>query len=446
VKPPPSRIRRLDDWAAACLGLPRPLSRDGLDAARLDRLNRLIARLRRASPFHRARGDLPERPFASLAEIASLGFTTPADLVRADPPLLAVSQGSVDRVVTLPTSGTSGAPKRIAFSAADRAATVDFFTAGMGLFTEAGDRVAFLFPAERPGGVGNGLGEAVRRLAAEPLAIPIGPVDEMVARLRHERPTVLAGPPVAILAAARRAGHDGGERLAVRAVLVSSDRAGPAMKRAIATALGAEVHDHWGMTETGFGGAVDCACHDGLHLREPDLLVEIVDPVSGRPLPTGEVGEIVVTTLAHEAMPLLRYRTGDRGRLMPGGCACGSVLARLDPAIERFDEAIALVGGTVISPAALDERLFGFDAVGDVGLEAVGDPADRLIVRIRTVAGAGDADLAARLRAAVIEDSAVAAAIARGGLMVELGFVETPPSLAKRRVVRTGAARSGGSG
>jgi phenylacetate-coenzyme A ligase PaaK-like adenylate-forming protein len=103
----------------------------------------------------------------------------------------------------------------------------------------------------------------------------------------------------------------------------------------IERAWGCEVFEHYGMTEMGLGGAMACEAHDGYHPREADLLFEIVDPRTGAPLPDGEYGEIVFTTLTRTAMPLVRYRTGDMSRFIPGPCPCGSVLKRLARVADR---------------------------------------------------------------------------------------------------------------
>ena len=90
-----------------------------------------------------------------------------------------------------------------------------------------------------------------------------------------------------------------------------------------------EVFSHWGMRETCLGGGVECAAHDGHHLRHADLLIEILDPESGVPLPFGRRGEMVISTLRREAMPLFRYRCGDLSHLIAAPCVCGSRLPRL---------------------------------------------------------------------------------------------------------------------
>lgn len=332
----------LDRWMAERIGLgsSRPadgaaaqrlvLTRADLDAWRLAELRATVAHARAASPFYRSQSGWPDIEIHSLKDFARLPFTRPADLLRNDPPFLALSQSAVARVVTLATSGTSGAPKRLHFTAHDQEATIDFFHHGMALVARPGDRVAIAFAGERPGGIGEGLATAIGRLGATPLLTPLAPgPTEFAERLRAAKPDVVAGPPVPLLAAARVSASDRGAPIAIRAALLSSDHVAKSLSRAIAKAWGAEVFEHWGMTETGFGGAVDCAFHCGCHLRENALYVEVVDPVTQAPLPPGALGEVVVTTLRRRGLPLLRYRTGDLARLIDEPCACGSVLRRL---------------------------------------------------------------------------------------------------------------------
>ena len=94
-------------------------------------------------------------------------------------------------------------------------------------------------------------------------------------------------------------------------VLLSTDRLPRAVIGAIEKAWGCDVYDHYGATEMGLGGGVDCRTHTGYHLREADFYFEIVDPLTGIPVSDGESGEVVFSTLTRTAMPLIRYRTGD---------------------------------------------------------------------------------------------------------------------------------------
>ena len=147
----------LDGWMAERMGLAQPLTRDALDSWQLERLRETIAYARAASPFYRARRDWPDIEIGGLQDMARLPFTEQADLIRNDPPLLALSQSAIARAVTLDTSGTSGQPKRLHFTPEDLEATIDFFHHGMAIFTRPGDRAAIAFPAGRPAASTKGL-------------------------------------------------------------------------------------------------------------------------------------------------------------------------------------------------------------------------------------------------------------------------------------------------
>ena len=103
------------------------------------------------------------------------------------------------------------------------------------------------------------------------------------------------------------------------------------------------VYNHYGTTEMGLGGGVECAARRGYHLREADLYFEIIDPLTGGILEDERrYGEIVVTTLTRHGMPLIRYRTGDRSRFIPGNCLCGTLLNTLEKVSGRFGGLIHL--------------------------------------------------------------------------------------------------------
>ena len=429
-------MKMLDGWMAERMGLGGALTKAALAAWQTERLRDAVAYARGASPFYRARRDWPEVEFASPADIARLPFTTPADLQRSDPPFLALSQGDVSRVVTLPSSGTLGPPKRLHFSPDDREATIDFFAHGMGLFTNAGDRVAVAFAGGAAGGIVDGLALALRRLGAEALRAP-QPFDPaaLAAWLRTERPDVVVGSPVPLLAAARSASCDGGRPLHARAALLSSDYAAKSVARAIGAAFGAEVFEHWGMTETGYGGAVDCGCHAGCHLRENELLIEVVDVATGAPASPAAIGEVVVTTLRRRAVPLVRYRTGDLARLVDEPCRCGSILKRLDSFSGRVGEAARLPGGGALSLPRLDEIAFGVDGVSDfVAAYDKGPPAVLSLSIAAPPALRAPATLDA-VSARLAEDPVVGAEMREQRLKVDASFADAVlfPREGKRR-------------
>jgi phenylacetate-CoA ligase len=357
----------LEPWIARKIGVNR-LTREALDAYQLARLQETLAWARTRSRFYGAllaRTHLANAPvrLESLADMAALPFTTAADIRDDALRFVCVSQSDIARVVTLDTSGTMGTPKRLYFTADDQELTVDFFQVGMSTFSVPGDRVLILLPCARPGSVGDLLAQALARMGAE--GIRHGPVTDVAATLdllAQERVTGLVGTPTQVLALARFPEQ---RPLTLRFVLLTTDHVPQAIVAAVEAAWGCTVYNHYGMTEMGLGGGVDCAARRGYHLRAADLYVEIVDPHTGRVLPDGDEGEIVFTTLTRRGMPLIRYRTGDAGRFIPGPCSCGTVLKTLAHVTRRWDNVVQLPTGDTLALAELDECLFALDGVVD---------------------------------------------------------------------------------
>lgn len=323
----------IHDWIAGLLGVPpEPLRLEHVRAWQLAALRRTVEHAKRHSPVYAQRLDgVDAATLTSQDDLARLPFTTAGDL-RADPlGLLCVSQGEIERVVTMDTSGTTGDPKRLFFTRSDLERTVDFFAHGMATMAGPGGRVLLFMPGERPGSVGDLLTQGLARMGAQCRAHGfVQDLDAAVDAVLEQRGGCLVGIPAHVLAVARHGRLTGRLRPGdVGSVLLSGDPVSPALRQAIAGSLGCGVFVHYGLTETGLGGGVECRAHAGVHLREADLLTEIVDPATGRPALPGEEGEIVLTTLTRRGMPLIRYRTGDAGRLLTGPCPCGTPLPRL---------------------------------------------------------------------------------------------------------------------
>jgi phenylacetate-CoA ligase len=184
--------------------------------------------------------------------------------------------------------------------------------------------------------------------------------------MEQEQVTALVGIPVQVLQLARLSAANGSHHsMNLRSVLLSTDHVPSAIVKVIENTWGCEVYNHYGMTEMGLGGGVDCGARNGYHVREADMLFEIVDPASGRPAAQGEWGEVVFTTLTRNAMPLIRYRTGDISRLVPEPCPCGTVLRRLAHVDQRVLGNIHLPGGGILSQKEFDEALFAIDGLAD---------------------------------------------------------------------------------
>ena len=341
---------RIDALIAGQEGLER-VDRETIEAIQLKKLNRLLAREKERGGFYR---DLPERLF-SLADLPSLPFTTDEQLAANAPGLLLRSQSEISRVLSDATSGTTGAAKRVFYTEGDCERTVELFMAGLGELIFPGSVTMILFPFTGPFGLGELIAEAVSRLGARPLKLGAsGSYGEWSEILEKERPDSFVGMPVQLLRLLRVCG-----RGSLRRALVSGDLCPAAVIEGCESILGSRLFPHYGSREMALGGAITCPVHAGMHLRENHVIAEIVDG-DGKPLPPGEYGELVITTIGMEAMPLIRYRTGDYTRILPGKCPCGSEALRLDT-VSRRD------GGEEM--AALDETLFRLPFVADYRAE-----------------------------------------------------------------------------
>lgn len=304
-------------------------------------------------------------------ELEQLPFTLPEQLADAPESFLAVGHNDVSGLISLPTSGTTGRGKRIFCTEDDLSETAAFFRHGMQYMVRPGgvngreDHVVLLMSGDRPGSVG----DLLRRGMAD-LGVPCtvagfvrpGPGGEeaMLEQLIRLRPTCLVGVPGQLFSLAR---HPGAAKLegSVRSVLLSGDAVTPPLREGIDKGFGCKVHVHYGLTETGLGGAVECSERDGGHMREADLIHEILD-ADGKALPHGRWGEVVITTLTRRAMPLLRYRTGDEGCILPAPCVCGSILGRLKIR-GRISQSIDLSGGGRLHMTDIDQRLYALPFV-----------------------------------------------------------------------------------
>jgi len=425
----------LEPWIAEKIGRGKqPLSEKSLTAYQLARLRGTLRLARAKSAFYR-RQRISADEISTLDDFASLPFTTPQDIQDDPLAFLCVSQDEIARVVTLDTSGTTGKPKRLFFTAADQELTIDFFRVGMSTFTRRGDRVLILLPVARPGSVGDLLFTALARLGAG--GIPHGPmtnIDTALEALEATGAEVVVGSPAQVLALARQ---PGAQRLAVRCVLLTTDSVPASLARAVEHAWGCTVFNHYGMTEMGLGGGVECQARRGYHLREADLLFEVVDPATGRPLPEGETGEIVFTTLTRRGMPLIRYRTGDLSHFIPGPCQCGTVLRTLACVEGRIANRVTIGPHGVLTLAELDEALFAVPGVIDFRATIACKERDELYVDTRVAPGTG-ATAAADLQAAMMHIPFVRSALENDALSIRVEVrtqaPDTPPPLAKRLI------------
>jgi phenylacetate-coenzyme A ligase PaaK-like adenylate-forming protein len=344
-----------------------PLSRSAIEQYQGVQLRHLVDYCRQRSPFYRRKfADAGIDSITGLEDLPRLPLTSEAELRHHGAEMLCVSQDAVARIITIHSSGTTGTPKRLFFTDTDLERTLDFFHQGMQPLVDPGQRVAILLPGATPDSTGHLLAQALERMHVS--SFLVGLVDDPEQAAHHLsaiRPDVLVGFPVQLLAIARMAAALAIPLGTIRSVLLCSDYIPESLRVELTASLDCEIFTHYGTVETGLGGGVDCAAHCGTHLREADLLFEIIDPHTATPLADGQWGEIVCTTLTRTGMPLIRYRTGDRGRLLPGACFCGSRIRRLDKVLGRINQMHTLHNGDQLSLDTLDELLFSVPGLLD---------------------------------------------------------------------------------
>ena len=355
---------KLDNWIAELEGLPN-FTREALEALQLRRLNETLKRVRERGGFYK---DYPEK-LDSLADLRNLPFTRAEDLSACPGKFLLTSQSEVSRVISGATSGTTGPAKRVFYTEKDTEQTVGFFAAGISEMLAPGERCFIAFPFTGPFGLGDLIAQAVERLGGIPIKAGFGQSwGEMLALLEETRPETYIGFPVTLLSLIRLYG----ENFPIRRALVSGDACPKGVMEELEKALGSKLYPHYGSRECGLGGAVTCPSFEGMHLRENHIIPEIIDE-QGKVLPDGEYGELVLTTIGADAMPLIRYRTGDYTRVLPP-CKCGGVTKRLDTVSRREGD---------ISMEELDSHLFRISGLADHQASFDG----RLIIKARTLCG-----------------------------------------------------------
>ena len=362
------KLSSLEPLLARTIGVDRlPLPQAAIDHWQVQRLQAQLTYCHERSAFYRRHlQTVDPGSIASRDDLARLPLLSENDLRTQGSAMLCVSQDAVARIITLHSSGTTGTPKRLYFTAEDLEQTLDFFHLGMQEMVAPGMSVAILLPGATPDSTGHLLAQALTRMqvASHIVGLVTQPI-EAAQTLARLQPDVLVGFPVQILAIARMSESLRLPLGTIRSVLLCSDYIADSLHAELSALLGCDIFTHYGTTETGLGGGVDCRAHSGCHLREADLLFEIIDSQTTRPLADGQWGEIVFTTLTRNGMPLIRYRTGDLGRLLPGACSCGSHIRRLDRVLGRRDQSRRLANGSQLAMPDLDERLLSIPGLLD---------------------------------------------------------------------------------
>jgi len=342
---------------------------DGNDLSnmQLSKLQKTVAYVYAMSPFYRkkldAAGVRPEE-IQALEDVTRLPFTTKEELRDNYPDKLMIAPER-DVVRLHASSGTTGKKTVSFYTKKDikdwgQMMARCFHMAGVGPQDRVHNTTGYgLWTA----GVGFQLG--IEALGA--MAVPVGPapMDQHIELMVDFGTTVLASTSSAALLLAEEVQRRGlRDQIKLRVAIIGSERWSDKMRDKINNLLGIESFDIIGMTELyGPGIGLDCHYHQGIHYWADHLLFEIVDPITLQPCQPGVQGELVVTTLSKEAMPLIRYRTRDITRLIPGPCQCNSPFPRIDRILGRSDDMIKFRGVNMF-PGQVDDVLNKVEGVG----------------------------------------------------------------------------------
>ena len=293
----------------------------------------------------------------SQADFERIPFSCKNDLRNAYPlGIQAVPDEEVVRIHS--SSGTTGKPVVIPYTAKDVDDWAAMFArcyAFAGVTAEDRVQIAVAYGLWT---AGSGFQAGAEKLGA--MAIPMGPgnTEKQLQMMQDLGATVLTATSSYALLLAEEVRKRGlRDKLRLRKGIFGSERWSEKMRECIRRDLGIELYDIYGLTEIyGPGIGINCRKEQGIHYWDDFIYIEIIDPVSGRPVPDGEMGEIVISTLCKEGAPLIRYRTHDLSRIIPGECECGSRFPRLDAIMGRTDDMMKIKGVNVF-PSQIEEVL-----------------------------------------------------------------------------------------
>jgi len=329
----------------------------------------------------------------SQEDFEKLPFSEKNDLRNAYPlGIMACDESEIVRIHS--SSGTTGTPVIIPYTAKDVDDWAIMFarcyeTAGIG----KNDRIQ-ITPGYGLWTAGIGFQAGCEKLGA--MAIPMGPgnTEKQLKMMVDLQSTVIcATSSYALLLAEEVQKRDLRDKIKLKKGVIGSERWSDSMRKRIREGLGIELYDIYGLTEIyGPGIGVNCEHETGIHYWDDYIYIEIIDPQTGKPVPDGEDGEIVITTLVKEGAPLLRFRTHDLSRIIPGDCECGSHYPRIDIIKGRSDDMFK-VRGVNMFPSQVEDIIRQIEGTSSEYSIAIGhDDETGKDVMLLTVEGDGKYD------------------------------------------------------
>ncbi|MGD8371836.1 MAG: phenylacetate--CoA ligase [Syntrophobacterales bacterium] len=344
------------------------MSPEALSELQLGRLRRTLFQAVESPHYSKVfaeNGVKPDR-IETIADIHRLPFTTKEDLRDQFPyGLLCVDQKEIIRLHS--SSGTSGQATVVFHSRSDIENWADLVSrcmymtgvrqddvfqnlTGYGLFTGG---LGFHYGGERLGTltIPSGTGNTKRQILL---------MQQFGTTVIHLIPSYA----MRLMQVMEEMGVNPRRDLKLRIAFLGAEPHSEEIRQRVERYFGVEAFNSYGLSEmNGPGVAFECPEKEGMHIWEDAFLVEIIDPDTLEPLPPGEEGELVLTTLSREAMPIIRYRTNDLTRILPGKCRCGRVHSRLDRIIGRTDDML-IIKGVNIFPVQVEQALMEIPEVG----------------------------------------------------------------------------------
>ncbi|RLM94925.1 phenylacetate--CoA ligase PaaK [Haloarcula sp. Atlit-7R] len=342
--------------------------RTELRALQTDRLKETVTHGYENVPFYREKLDeagVSPEDIQSIDDITKLPMTTKEDFRDEYPDgLFAVDDADVARIHA--SSGTTGKPKIVSYTDDDLDTWSEVVARSLAASgTEAGDTVQNAYGYGLFTG-GLGLHYGTEELGASVIPIGSGQTQRQVELMTDLESDVFACTPSYALYLAETAeemGHDPRE-LPISTIIFGAEPCTDPMREEIEARLGVDGIDIYGLSEI-IGPGVSCECHeaqDGLHIWEDHFYPEVIDPHTKEPVEEGEEGELVLTTLTKEALPVFRYRTGDLTTLNYDECACGRTMVRMDNVTGRTDD-LLIIRGVNLYPSEIEHAVLDIDGV-----------------------------------------------------------------------------------
>jgi phenylacetate-CoA ligase len=362
------------------------IGRKTLEELQLKRLKQTVHRAYKNIPFYRDKfSELKIKPkdINSLKDIQKLPFTTRENLRENYPfGLLAVEREQVVRLHT--SSGTTGKPKAIFFTKKDIDQAAELIARCLIMTGIQKDDVL-----QNMMTYGLFTGALIMHYGAEKvgvLVIPAGPghTKRQIALMQDFKTTSLHLTPSYALYLAdvmNKEGLDPKRDLFLRRAYLGAEPYSEGTRRKIERFFSIDVYNSYGLSEmNGPGVAFECVEKNGMHLWEDNFIMEIINPETGKEVPEGEKGELILTTLRREAMPILRYRTRDITMIIPGKCKCGRTHRRISRIIGRTDD-MFIVRGVNIFPQQIEQVLMGVKGVAQ-NYQIILESYDQMTVRV----------------------------------------------------------------